>query len=233
PAPNQTGALNFTSPDSLQPFDNPQVIARFDLIRSSRSKWSLRTVWDSSPYTSTHVFSRFSTVEPLRSYGQSVANTRTLGRSLVNVASLHWYRRPYVAGPSNPKPEAAQGLGIAELLQSEVDRSGVPTFEVQGYATIGDSSLLGPVNVGNWQVKDDISFARNQHSVKLGAEFRQHYNFYGLQRRSRFQFFDRYSGNAFSDFLLGYPAVTTLGGEDMRGSFHQNSTYFYLVDEWR
>jgi outer membrane receptor protein involved in Fe transport len=233
PAPNTTGPLNFTSPDSLQPLDNPQVIARLDLVSSSRSKWSLRTVWDSSPYASTHVFSRFSTVEPLSSYGQSVANTRLFGRSGVNVTSLHWYRRPYVTGPSQPKPEVPKGLGIPELLQSEADRSGVPTFEVQGYATIGDNHLLGPVNVGNWQVKDDLSFARGRHSVKLGAEFRQHYNFYALQRRSRFQFFNRYSGNAFADFLLGYPAVTALGGEDIRGSFHQNSTYLYLVDEWR
>jgi hypothetical protein len=231
--PNTPGPLNFTSPDSLQPIDNPQVIARFDLLRSTRSKWSARTVWDSSPYPNTHAFSAFSNTEPLRTYGQSLANTRVLGRNVLNTTSAHWVRRPYVAGLAIPKTEAARSLGIAELLASEIDRSGIPTIEVQGYATIGDPNLLGPVIVGNWQARDDLSLQHGRHALKLGAEYRQHYNFFNLERRSRLVFLERYSGNAFADFLLGYPASTTLGGQDMRGSFHQNSGYFYAVDEWR
>ena len=60
---------------------------------------------------------------------------------LTNVASLHWTRRPYIAAPSNPKPEASMGLGVPELQASEVDRIGIPIVQIQGYTNLGDISL--------------------------------------------------------------------------------------------
>ena len=232
PSPNTPGPLNFTSPDSTANFGNPQFIARLDTT-SGNSRWAGRFIWDSSPQVSTHTFSAFSAVQPLRTYGQSLSNTRTFGSGLMNAASVHWFFRPYTAGPSNPKPEVALDLGIPELLQSEVDRSGVPQVVIQGYTGIGDSGALGHANLGNWQAKDDLSFSRGKHTLGGGIEFRQHYNFYVMERRSRFEFFDRYSGNSFADFLLGHPVRTELGGEDFRGNFHQNSFYFYGKDVWR
>ena len=233
PSPNTPGALNFTSPDSTANLDNPQVISRVDVTTSPSSRWAGRFIWDSSPQVSPHTFSVFSAVQPLRSYGQSVSNTRTLAAGLINSASIHWFFRPYIAGPSNPKPEVAQGLGIPQLLNTEVDRSGVPRVVIQGYTGIGDSGALGHANLGNWQVKDHLLVSRGSHTLAGGVEFRQHYNFYAMERRSRFEFVDRYTGHPFADFLLGHPVRTELGGEDFRGNFHQNSFYFYAKDVWR
>ena len=233
PSPNTPGPLNYTSPDSTANLDNPQFISRLDIKTSDSSRWVGRFIWDSSPQVSTHPFSVFSAVQPLRTYGQSISNTRTFGSRLLNAASVHWFFRPYVAGPSNPKPEVARHLGISELLESEVDRSGVPSVVSQGYTGIGDSGALGHANLGNWQVKDNLSLSKGSHTLGGGIEFRQHYNFYVMERRSRFEFFDRYSGNSFADFLLGHPVRTELGGEDFRGNFHQNSFYFYAKDVWR
>ena len=233
PSPNTPGPLNFTSPDSRANLDNPQIISRVDLATSPHSRWAGRFIWDSSPQVSPRTFSVFSAVQPLRSYGQSVSNTRTLGNGLINAASIHWFFRPYIAGPSRPKPQVPLGLGIPQLLGSEADRSGVPTVVIQGYTGIGDSGAVGHANLGNWQVKDDVSWSRGNHTLRGGVEFRQHYNFYVMERRSRFEFFSRYTGNAFADFLLGHPVRTELGGEDFRGNFHQNSFYFYFKDVWR
>ena len=233
PSPNTPGPLNYTSPDSTANLDNPQFISRLDIKTSDSSRWVGRFIWDSSPQVSTHPFSAFSAVQPLRTYGQSVSNTRTFGNRLVNASSVHWFFRPYVAGPSNLKPEVARDLGIPELLESKVDRSGVPNVVIQGYTGIGDSGALGHANLGNWQVKDNLSLSKGSHTLGGGIEFRQHYNFYVMERRSRFEFFDRYSGNSFADFLLGHPVRTELGGEDFRGNFHQNSFYFYAKDVWR
>ena len=52
-------------------------------------------------------------------------------------------------------------------------------------------------------------------------------------RRSRFNFYDRYTGNGFADFLLGYLSQSRLGGEGSRGRFHQDSYYLYLQDTWK
>ncbi len=233
PSPNTAGPLNFTSPDSKRPLDNPQIIARVDLRTSPESSWSGRFIWDSKPFSRAYVFNVFSTELPMASYSQAITNTRKLPGELTNFFGLHWFRRPYSAAVSRPKPEVPEQLGIPQLLESEIDRSGVPTVLIQGYTRIGDQRRLGPVNVGNWQVKDDLAFQRGRHSYQLGVEYRQGYNFFALQGRSSFDFFDRYTGDSFADFLLGHPARTSLGGEERRGSFHQNSVYSYFQDRWR
>ena len=54
-----------------------------------------------------------------------------------------------------------------------------------------------------------------------------------MDARSQFDFFDRYTGRALGDFLLGYPARTTLGGESYRGNLHQNALYLFVQDDWK
>ncbi len=233
PLPNTAGSLNYTSPDSKRPLDNRQIIARVDLKTSPESSWSGRFILDSKPFHRADVFDVFSTRLPMSSFSQAIANTRTLPGGLTNFFGLHWFRRPYSAEVSRPKPGVPKQLGIPQLLETEIDRSGVPTVLIQGYTRLGDQRRIGPVNVRNWQVKDDLSFQRGRHSYQLGVEFRQGYNFFALQGRSSFEFFDRYTGDSFADFLLGHPARTSLGGEERRGSFHQNSIYSYVQDRWR
>ena len=231
PAPNTPSALNYTSPDSHSPLDNPQVIARIDLRQSEVSRWAGRFVWDSTEWTSTQPISVFSTRHPLATLGQSLSYTRSLSPRVQSAASLHWFRRPYdsVVSPRSVKLD----LGIPELLLSEVDRIGVPIVEIQGYTRIGDYSFLGPSSLGNWQGKKDLTLVEGDHALKTGIHFRRHYNLYVTSRRSRFNFFDRYTGNGFADFLLGYLSQSRLGGEGSRGRFHQDSFYFYIQDTWK
>ena len=217
PRPNRQGALNFTSPDSFAPYDNPQFITRVDFKDSEQSRWSGRFVWNSGPYVTVRPISAFTAIQDLHSYGQSITNSRTLAGGLTNVASLHWTRRPYIAAPSNPKSEASAALGIPQLQDSVVDRMGIPLVEVQGYTGLGDIDLQGPSITGNWQLKEQVSFQRGDHSLKAGAEFRQQYFFINMEARSRFDFFDRYTGHALGDFLLGYPAPDDPGGRVVPG----------------
>ena len=231
PEPNTSGALNFTSPDSRSPVDNPQIIARVDLKTSDVSRWAGRFVWDSHHWTSTRPFSTFSARHPLSTWGQVLSYDRSLGAKAQNVASFHWFRRPYET--ARPPTRGVEDLGIPELLESEVDRAGIPVVEVQGYTGIGDYPYLGPSSLGNWQVKDDLSLLQGDHALKIGLHYRRHYNHYVTERRSRFTFFDRYSGNGFADFLLGYLVQSHLGGEDSRGRLHQDSYYVYFQDTWK
>jgi hypothetical protein len=141
PAPNTPSALNYTSPDSHSPLDNPQVIARIDLRQSEVSRWAGRFVWDSNHWTSIRPFSTFSARHPMSTWGQVLSYDRSLGAKAQNVASFHWFRRPYETTP--PPSRGVEDLGIPELLESEVDRTGIPAVEVQGYTGIGDYPYLG------------------------------------------------------------------------------------------
>ncbi|MEX2008322.1 MAG: hypothetical protein WD850_02460, partial [Candidatus Spechtbacterales bacterium] len=70
-------------------------------------------------------------------------------------------------------------------------------------------------------------------SLKTGYHYRQHYNLFALQLRSSLNFQPRFTGNSFADFLLGFPTSTAQGGELLRGNFKQNSSYFYIQDDWK
>ena len=233
PDPNSVGPLNFTSPDSVSPTDNPQIIARVDLKTSGVSRWSGRFVWDSRPSVMARPVSIFSSHSPLATWGQAISYRRNLGSRDVNVASIHLFRRPYEAVAARPLPDLAGSLGIDQLVRTEVDRHGVPRTQITGFVGIGDLTLSGGTALGNWQVKDDLVLPRGDHTLKLGLEYRQHFNQYGQHRRSEFDFYNRYTGNAWGDFLLGHLARSQLGGEFNRGRFHQNSVYAYISDEWR
>jgi len=236
PDPNTAGALNYTSPNSVANSDNPQVIVRMDLKSSENSKWAGRFAYDSSPLLLTDAISTFSHSRPRKSWFQEFSNTRTIAGRYVNVASFHFFRRPFNAGVSNPHVEDARGLGVPALLQNSLNPGGgLPRVNIQGFLSIGDNG--GPIssaaNLGNWQLRDDVSFQQNSHFLKIGSEFRKHYNFYNLTNNAIFSFTDRYTGNPFADFLLGVPMRTQSGGETNRGSFAQNSVYFYLQDDWK
>lgn len=236
PSPNTTGSLNYTSPNSVANSENPQFIARIDFKTSDTNRWSGRFAYDSLPFLLTDAIQTFSHTRPRKSWFQSFSNTRTISGRYVNVASFHFFRRPFNAGVSNPHVEAAAGLNIPALLQPNLNPgAGLPRISVQGLLAIGDNG--GPVtsaaNLGNWQVKDDFSFQQGSHFLKLGVEYRKHYNLFNLATNASFTFTNRYTGNPFADFLLGFPMQTRSGGETQRGSFTQTSLYYYVQDDWK
>ena len=169
PLPNTVGPLNFTSPDSKRPHDNRQVIARVDMRTSSASSWAFRFAGDRRPSSRPSVFSVFTTRMPLGAYSQAITNTRRLSTGSVNYFGLHWFRRPYTATVVRPKTDAVRRLGIPQLLETEVDRDGIPLVSIQGYTRLGDIQRIGPVNIGNWQVKDDLALQRRTPLVSDGC----------------------------------------------------------------
>ena len=231
PKPNTLGALNFTSPDSLSRLDNPQIISRIDLKTSDISRWAGRFVWNSNHHNYVKPFNTFSARHQLSTLGQVLSYTRTLSTKAQNVSSIHWFRRPYELRAA--QRQVTEEIGIPELLNTNVDRTGVPTIRIQGYTGIGDYQYNGPTSLGNWEAKNDLFMLEGDHALKMGIHFRSHYNLYATERRARFTFFDRYTGNGFADYLLGYLSQSETGGEFSRGRFHQNSYYMYLHDTWR
>ncbi len=236
PEPNTSGALNFTSPNSSANSDNPQFIARMDVRASDNDRWSGRFAQNSAVTLFTDPIQEFSYEQPLNTWAQEITNTRTLKSAYVNVASFHFFRRPYFLGVPSPHTADAAALGIPALGLGRVNPSGgLPRVSVTGFLAIGDSGSPpgGAVHIGNWQAKDDFSFQRGSHFLKAGIEYRRHYNFYNIGASPGIDFQPRYSGNAFADFLLGTPAATRTGGESNRGRFAQNGYYLYLQDDWK
>ncbi|MEO7653036.1 MAG: TonB-dependent receptor, partial [Bryobacteraceae bacterium] len=236
PEPNTPGALNFTSPNSTANSDNPQYIAKVDFRVSDNDRWSARYAQNTAFMLTIDAISEFSFQQPFNTYAQEVTNTRTFKNAYVNVASFHFFRRPYYLGVPSPHTADAISLGIPDLSLGRVNPSGgLPRVSITGFLAVGDAGSPpgGAVHIGNWQAKDDFSFQKAAHFLKIGGEFRRHYNFYNIGASPGVDFQARYSGNAFADFLLGTPSSTRTGGESNRGRFAQNGLYTYVQDDWK
>ncbi|MBC8167155.1 MAG: TonB-dependent receptor [Bryobacteraceae bacterium] len=232
PGANTTGPINYTSPTSTYNFDGHENMTKIDFRQSDLSRWSGLFLWNTRPVVSPAVISEFSATEPLRNWVVNLNNTSTWGGRWVNVAGIHYYRRPYILGPTNPKPEAARSLGVADLLITPVDQTSIPAISVQGLVSLSDRAP-GYVLQADFQAKEDLSVQIRGHSLKTGVMFRRHYDHWVLASRSSLSFTNRYTGNPWADFLLGYATNSGFGGESNRGRPYFDSLHPYIQDDWK
>lgn len=102
-------------------------------------------------------------------------------------------------------------LGITGL-PSRAGIKGIPNFSISGYSTVTES-LLNPVNDGHAQVSDNLTWVLGRHTLKFGGEYINWFVNRYLTTNSglfgNFSFTNRYTGNAYADFLLGLPTSVT------------------------
>ena len=91
----------------------------------------------------------------------------------------------------------------------------LPIFSISGLSS-DNINLLNPANDGHAQFADNLSWDRGRHIVKLGIEnvdfFVNRYmpNTSGIPIFGSYSFTNKFTGNAYADFLLGLPASVTL-----------------------
>ncbi len=234
PSPNTAGALNFTS-SSPAPLDTNEIIAKIDYKSSANNRWSGRFIWNNQPLLVTNPLAIFTRTDTLSNWSQNFTNTRTVKANIVNEFGVHFYRRPYTpgSGRSQSPTNFGQTLGIPNWPFDQVDSFGVPVLNITGILPPGDGGFYGPVPEGNWQVKDNFTFVKGSHLIKAGYEYRRQYLIFAFQNRSTFGFTnDRYTNNAFANFLLGDLTTATAAGED-RLNVHLNNNSWYVNDSWK
>jgi hypothetical protein len=156
----------------------------------------------------------------------------TIGANYMN--SFNRFSSPVVGIENLTEQAGIQGFGTAGREGS----TGLPTVSLTGYT--GFQAPWG--NPGRlWMeaknAKATTSLIRGKHTVNLGYElndrttFGQHASF---AARGNFSFNGQYTGNAVSDFLLGY---TSAGGRNFPlqtfGMKHSPYSAVYIQDAWK
>ena len=113
---------------------------------------------------------------------------------------------------------------------------GYPQISTGGlYSTMGDPTSFIARNNEHFEIYDNVTIDRGRHRFKFGG-----YYFHLRLRpeqpdnaRGAFTYTGQFSGNAFADFLLGYPtsAVSGIGRGDENG--RTNWLHLYAQDDWR
>lgn len=230
---NSNATLNYISPNSTLNTTTDQYMVKGDFQRNPTDRISGQFVYDKTPALVSSPIARWSYSSPLNSLVATVGDVHVFRDSIVNNASLSYFRRLYVI-TSNPAANCtfATGLGIQGFPTNKADLCGVPTIGISNYGTYGDASTPGPVIPANWWGAEQVSFQKGKHLIEAGADWRRQDNNYKIPTRTEFAFDGVYSGNAWADFLLGLPYEVLTGG----GTFidqRMNSVFLWAQDAWK
>jgi hypothetical protein len=129
----------------------------------------------------------------------------------------------------------AQDVGLLGVTSDPRD-TGFPQMSTGGlYSTFGDPTVFTTRDNQHFELFENITLDRGAHRVKFGA-----YYFHLQLRpeqpdnaRGAFTYTGQFTGNAFADFLLGYPtsAVSGIGRGDENG--RTNWLHLYAQDDWQ
>jgi hypothetical protein len=142
-------------------------------------------------------------------------------------------------------PLAAKGASILQAagitgLPTPPASGGVPAlnFEDGSYPTNNQDGRPHTTKNLTYNISDQVVYAFGKHAIKAGVDY-QHYHFRDyLAFTAGDQFGDYYftgqvTGNAFADFITGFPVATdySVDGPDVLPFAH--SWGFYLQDSWK
>jgi hypothetical protein len=144
--------------------------------------------------------------------------------------------------PNTGNPFALQA-GVLGVTTNPLDM-GYPQFGFGGqFTTVGDPALFTFRDNRDFEVFDNVIVHQGRHTIKAGGYFMH----YGLRpvnpngARGIFSFTPRWTssasgfadGNAFADFLLGYPTTAQVGLGRAALDANADGAHFYVQDNWQ
>jgi hypothetical protein len=128
------------------------------------------------------------------------------------------------------------GLSIPELFPGN-NGNRIPGISLGGStgSTYDVASWPWHNKADDYQIRDDISWLKGSHQIKMGASWAIYKKIQDLfgDTQGSFGFNGKYTGNDFADFLLGYAnSYTELAVQD-HGFWNNQSWAAYIQDNWR
>lgn len=177
-------------------------------------------------------------------FGRTVTTTsENLALGYTHVFRNTWVNemRVGVLTPRGGQVSPNQGVEFAAMsgltgATTDPRDLGYPQVSFGGlFSTIGDPTSFVSRDNRSFEVYDNLLVLRGDHQMKFGGYlFRLAFNPVNpTNARGAFTFNGQWSGNAFADFLLGYPSVSQVGIG--RADEHGRSTWLHVYgqDDWR
>ena len=177
-------------------------------------------------------------------FGRTVTTTsRNLALGATHIFGAAWLnelRFGYLsAGGGQVSPNQGTNFSSASGLQgvtTDARDMGYPQVSFGGlFSTIGDPTSFVSREDHSYELYDNVMVERGDHHLKFGG-YLFHLDFNPVnpnQARGAFTYNGQWTGNAFADFLLGYPSSAQVGLG--RADEHGRSTWFHVYgqDDWK
>jgi hypothetical protein len=172
----------------------------------------------------------------------TVAHNYILRPTLINEFRSGYSTRPRDVdfGPDGKPfdgPQLVKDLGITGLRSDPPKVASVPDFGITGITGTARSRGFGQLSK-NVQFTDSLTWIRGRHTFKFGADIRylrltDNVSFFSGDDLGEYRWNGMFSGNAFADFLLGYPNRTRVAntGPDIDGNTYHHG--YFAQDDWK
>jgi outer membrane receptor protein involved in Fe transport len=242
PLPNRTGGTsNYLDATPSESRDD-NASARVDHEFTSGARVFGRYTVNDERARIAGVFPLLPTAQDLRAQQAAIGLLRAESAWL-NEARVAFTRlRAFSVPESAFTRDIAGELGIGGV-SADPSSYGLPFFLVTNFNLRTDDPILPQTQRNNqWQFSDSVSVARGRHTLKFGGEWLRSQNNYLQSRLSRGQFVftgaftaneGGPSGDAFADFLLGYPQITSRSAGSAQAYMRQHVYSGFTQDEWR
>ena len=243
PLPNLPGPANNLRAVEEQRVNTDQVNARIDhRFRDHDSLWARGSVFDATefdPFGSSvlneALLPGFGRNLDTHSVNSAAGETHVFSPSVVNEFRAGWMRVSGGQADPNAGNPFAGKYGLEGTTTNPRDM-GFPQVSLSNqFSTIGGAAGFTSRIDRDFELYDNVSLQRGQHSLKFGG-YLFHFNFnpwYPNDARGVYTFSGAYTGNALSDFLLGYPSQAQVGIGEGAENAHTSWTHFYAEDGWQ
>jgi hypothetical protein len=166
-----------------------------------------------------------------------ISNAFIIKPNIVNEARFGFagYNDSVLSNYAN-KTNVTGELGINLFEPLSPITYGVPDFNIAGFSGFS-SNYDAPyvVHEQTFEWTDNIAWTHGKHTTTFGFDIRRdRYNDVGGQVSDGFFVLNGfYSGNGFSDFLLGLPYLTSATANLGVGQFRATSQAYYINDDWK
>ncbi len=171
-----------------------------------------------------------------RTHNAVVNDTHIFTPALINEARLG-YTRFYNANINQglgTNHTALAGIGGFEL--TSLNFPGFPQMSISGYTGIAGNAYQPLINPSNmYELVDNLNWIKGAHTLKFGIDFRE-YRFTSTNSansRGAFNFTGAYTGNAFADYMAGYPFSGNRSFPRNQFGEYDRRYHFYVQDDWK
>ncbi len=237
-APNNPNpAQNFTTNvSSISGIDSG--LARFDWRINSQHDLMVRYgIQDINNYTPGTFPAVGGLIVPQKPQNVAVNLTTIVSPRLLNEFRVSYGRQIHRQRGQNSGNPLAANAGIPFAPRQGSGAGFVEGISL-GATIFGGLSEQQPwfLTVNSFQWYEGITWSRGKHNVKAGADVRRHRAdaFLGTRLNNSYTFSGQFSGDGFSDFLLGNMSASSIAlAPNETGRFRRSIIALYVLDDWK
>ncbi len=243
PSPTAAGNSNNLRATGQQRINTNQYNARLDQqLGSSDNAFARVSVFDANqfdPFGSSvlneALLPPFSRLLKTHTVNLSLGETHIFSPNIVNEFRFGWLRVSGGQKDPNAGNPFAGTFGLAGTTTNAADL-GYPQVNLSGaFTTFGTATGFNSRVDTDYEIFDNVSIHHGHHNVTFGGYF-FHLAFsprFPNNARGTYTYNGSYTGNAFADYLFGYPSQGTVGIGQANENAHTNWAHFYVQDGWQ